>query len=600
VPLTNFSIQNEGGLQDIECRKVPQLMVIAGPNGVGKSTLLEQIHTQLSQSRQQNITSSENVETVYFSPHRAPSPSTVSTSTLTTLQNRSSREMLGNRHYDLESRNSDLPNQLRGGQNRNRHHADFAPYFEVKKRLAQFEYQKGDILSEVYNERGEVPSGYIPDFNKPLKSAIKSVLPGVEYQGVKINNDNYQITFENRAGEQVKFDHLSSGEKDAIAMLFLLVEKQIENLVSEVREVKSEEEDLVALIDSPESHLHPAMQGRFFNYLQGILKSSEGANLNLQVLICTHSRTTLNNCDMENIYFLMYSDQRSDNQLVHADRVERSVLDEALGDLGISALSAGKPLLLVEGKMDRDILTRICPNLGIHFEITPMGGKQRVQNANRIFSRLSSELSIMDIDVFGIVDRDRETDNQSSGPFYTLSRTCIENFLLNPEALYNSITTLAGDSVIARQSIEHPDDIATLIENIIESEEFKQREMKKRLNEKLRFNVSTNNMTEISMSEIENEIDEVVMTKKNRIQDQLSEVERTVDKAIKNDKINDLDGKLVFSEVSSELGLPKEQLKRTTADKINKEHEMPPNLSVILSDLFKSIGESHSMKTDSQ
>ncbi|MGN8217409.1 DUF4435 domain-containing protein [Halococcus morrhuae DSM 1307] len=138
---------------------------------------------------------------------------------------------------------------------------------------------------------------------------------------------------------------------------------------------------------------------------------------------------------MANTYFLMYSDQRSNNQLVHADRVERSVLEEALGDLGISALSAGKPILLVEGKMDREILTRIFPQIDVHFEITPIGGKQRVQDARQVFSDLSSELSTMDIDVFGIVDRDRESVSQSPGPFYTLPKTCIENFLLNEHVL---------------------------------------------------------------------------------------------------------------------------------------------------------------------
>nr|WP_275039120.1 AAA family ATPase [Halococcus morrhuae] len=149
----------------------------------------------------------------------------------------------------------------------------------------------------MYDERGEVPSGYIPNFNAPLKTAIESVLPGIEYKGVSIEDNVYQVMFENRAGERVQFDHLSSGEKDAIAMLFLLVEKQIENLVSEVREVDSEQEDLILLIDSPESHLHPAMQSRFFNYLQDILKSSEGENLDLQVMMCTHSQMILNDCE---------------------------------------------------------------------------------------------------------------------------------------------------------------------------------------------------------------------------------------------------------------------------------------------------------------
>lgn len=600
MPLASFSIQNEGGLQNAECSDVPQLMVIAGPNGVGKSTLLEGLNTRLSQRGHHEVTVTEDVEAIYFSPHRVPSSSTVNASILTSLQNRSSRELLGERNYNLNSRNSDLPSQLRGGQNRSRNTADFAPYYEVKKRLAQFEYQRGDILSDIYDERGEVPEGYIPDFNAPLKSAIESVLPGIEYRGVEIENNNYWIRFENRSGEQVQFNQLSSGEKDAIAMLFLLVEKQIENLVSEVRETEPEEENLVVLIDSPETHLHPAMQSRFFNYLQDIMKSSVGENLNLQVLICTHSQMILNDCDMGNIYFLMYSDQRPDNQLVHADRVERSILDEALGDLGISALSAGKPILLVEGKMDRDILTRLCPQIDIHFEITPIGGKQRVQNVSRIFSDLSQELSAMDIDVFGIVDRDRENIGQNATPCYTLPKTCIENFLLNEDALYESIAVLAGNSAISQRGIENSDDIRDLIVNIINSQQFRAEEVKKRLNENLRFQINVNRLDNLSIAEIEDEIDDVVATKKNRIRTQLQEVEESVDNAIENNELRNLDGKLILSHISAEFDLPKEQLKRVVADKINQEYEIPDGLNTIISDLFDSVGETYPVEAYNQ
>ncbi|RJT04751.1 AAA family ATPase [Halococcus sp. IIIV-5B] len=588
--LEGFSIENEGGVTNASCDDVPQLMIIAGPNGVGKSTLLEALNNRINQNRS-DVTVSGDVETVYFTPHRAPNPNDLTASALSSLPNRSSRELLGSSNYDIGSDNSDLPNELTYGHSRSRNEADYAPYFEVKKRLAQFEHQKGNILSEIYDERGEVPPGYIPDFNEPLKSSIEAVLPGVAYQGVEVVDNEYQIVFENRAGTQVGFDELSSGEKDAIAMLFLLLEKQIENLIAQVRGDDPTQEELVILIDSPESHLHPAMQDRFFNYLQDVLESAQGDNLNLQVIACTHSQMILNNSDMDNLYLLMYADQRSGNQLVHADGIEKAILDEFLGDLGVSALSAGKPLLLVEGKTDKNVLTRLDPDLDVVFEITPMGGKEKVLNADDTFTELSAELSTVDIDVFGIIDKDREDISENSGPFYTLPRTCIENFLLDPTVLSDTLSTLVSYDILERQEVQTPDEVADLLEEIIHRDDFKSKEITTRLNENMRFYVDLRSIEEMSIDEIESEIDSVVDTKKDRLQDQLETVEESVDSAIEDSDLENLNGKYIYSEISSEFNISAESLKRTAADKMNNEYRIPSDLAQILSGLYASVDQ---------
>ena len=589
MSLDGFSVQNVGGIETANCDDIPQLMVIAGPNGVGKSTLLENINTEVNQDGS-DVEASNDTDIIYFSPHRAPNPGTLSASALSSLPNQSARGLLGGSDYQLGGDNSDIPNDLRHGYTRKRDQADYAPYFEVKKRLAQFEYQKGNILSEVYEELNEVPQGHIPDFDKPLQSGIEAVLPGVKYEGVELVDNEFQIIFRNRTGDNIGFDELSSGEKDAITMLFLLLEKQIENLVAEVRETEPEEEELVVLIDSPESHLHPAMQDRFFNYLQDVLESSQGENLNLQVILSTHSQSILNNSSMSNLYLLMYADQRGGNQLVHADGIERGILNEFLGDLGVSALSAGKPLLLVEGKTDKDIFTRLNPDLDVHFEITPMGGKGDVQNANETFSELSAELSPLGIDVFSIVDSDRNDVDDPSGPFYPLPRTCLENFLLGPDVLYDGLSTLVPYETLRSEDIQSSDDVDDLISNLIEQESFRTREIKTRLSENMAFYVNLGHMDEISVERIESEIDDVTSTKKERIRDQLSDVERSVDQAIESRELDNLNGKIIFSGIASEFDMKPGPLKRVVAEKMNNGYDIPSDLDSILSDLFESIG----------
>jgi len=46
MALKSFRIQPIKALGLSECTKIPKVMVIAGPNGVGKSTLLDEIRLQ--------------------------------------------------------------------------------------------------------------------------------------------------------------------------------------------------------------------------------------------------------------------------------------------------------------------------------------------------------------------------------------------------------------------------------------------------------------------------------------------------------------------------------------------------------------------------
>ncbi|MGN8217411.1 hypothetical protein ACTG0T_03540 [Halococcus morrhuae DSM 1307] len=165
--------------------------------------------------------------------------------------------------------------------------------------------------------------------------------------------------------------------------------------------------------------------------------------------------------------------------------------------------------------------------------------------------------------------------------------------------LYESISVLASNSTTSRQGVESPEDIEDLVKDTVHSEEFKFEEMKKRLNENLRFYVDLSSTDELSATEIEDEIDSVVATKKSRIQTKLQEVETEVDNAISNDELGNLNGKLILSYIASKFGLQNEQLKRVVADKIAQEDQKPNGLEEIIIDLFDSIGETYPEETSS-
>src|SRR5260221_8374339 len=71
MALTSFSIRGVKALGFAEANPVPKVMVIAGPNGIGKSTLLYEIH------KRNGVVVSNDTRIVYQPPHRALRRTTV-------------------------------------------------------------------------------------------------------------------------------------------------------------------------------------------------------------------------------------------------------------------------------------------------------------------------------------------------------------------------------------------------------------------------------------------------------------------------------------------------------------------------------------------
>ncbi|AUX08933.1 hypothetical protein AArcSl_1302 [Halalkaliarchaeum desulfuricum] len=559
-------------------------MIIAGPNGVGKSTLLDELDEYIKRNRD-SVETSGDVDAVYLSPHRAPISSDLNATALTSLERTSSRDSLSKRRYKLSP--SSLPNEVRRQNKRNRYEADFAPYFEVKKRLAQFEFDKGQLLTDIYEEKNEVPPNYLPDIGQPLKSAIDAVLPGIEYLGVKQDGQKYKIKFTDKSGAEIEFDELSSGEKDAISILFLIVERQTEELFNQARGEEGEKEDLVMLIDSPGAYLHPAMQERFLNFLETTLQDTVNEKVSLQVIICTHSRTILENADKDIIYFLLYQDQRDDNQLVSAENISTNELDRVFGELGMTALSSGNPLILVEGKSDREYLRKLYPDFTDRVEIIPLGGKDNIIGLDQAFNKIIPELYSSGVYIFAIVDRDRDfsIEEKYSQFIHPIPVTCIENFLLDSGAIYDALDVLAGDELLKENGCNSPEDIQDLLGKIITRESYKQREIRKRLNEELSFYVGTNDIDELNEENIKTRIDEVTEKKKERVSNSISDVKQSVEESAKSKDLNKLNGKFILGEISSEFGVTQDKLGRAIAVNLERKNNQPDDLTEIVDEI---------------
>lgn len=480
MPLPQFEFQNEGPISNIECNDVPDLMIVAGPNGVGKTTLLDNIANSIEKGSFSTDSLGET-NAAFVGPHRGlQNQIDISEQQLIGIQNYSSKHL----YSKSLSHGPNMRKLLEGGshtgipsrpyQSRKKTDSDELPYFEVQRRLAQIHHDLKDYSWEKIQDEGEFKEKGILDWLSPLQEAIDVVLPGIELVEVeKTEEYNYILKFRNRDGSTVTFHELSSGEKDAVALLFLLVEDEIEEQFTDTDVVDRSEEDLVILYDSPEVYLHPQLQLNFINYIKDNLHKERVSDRRVQIIIATHSKMIIDNVSDESLYYMFFVDQIDGNQLKPASDLPDELRNLISEEIGLTALSSGEDLLLVEGSDDREVFHRVDDDIETGLSVIPMGGKDPIVELDEAFNTLVPELKQSGVNLYAIVDRDRELnlDDEVSDNIHALPTTSIENLVLQSEAIFKTVDEVLGED-LEDMGYDSPEDIESLLEDIVTDEEF--------------------------------------------------------------------------------------------------------------------------------
>lgn len=262
------------------------------------------------------------------------------------------------------------------------------------------------------------------DFNE----VIQALMPGktLKSLGQRPNGHVRILVEETDSGRVFDVDGLSSGEKGLLLTFFLIR--------------KSVARGGVVLLDEPEIHLNPGLCSRIVPYLvDKILAPSS-----VQAIVCTHSAEILASTLHHPMARLF--DLRDGRTIAPVRREDTSEIEGVLHRLGsnVADMLFYKGQVFVEGDTDAAILASKSLRLLAEYKLLPVGGRQEIEKSVR---RLQSEEKtgrLQKCSVF-ILDGDNRPCSLHSTQLVRvlqLDRYCIENYLIDSDAIYNALHSL--------------------------------------------------------------------------------------------------------------------------------------------------------------
>ena len=432
--------------------EIPDFVVITGPNGTGKSQLLDLIHNTII--NKENTTERVAISGKSIKPDEViflkgewqlQNTSNVNLSTIQQKMDGYYNNFKGSQyarnqqgHLKMFYACQEIV-RITGKQPPNVSREEFDKYFpeiliEQENQISQkigevfYNYRLSEIellaknksADEIKKELGEKPwivlreiikESKLPfDVNDPSESGIR---------------DGFQLKLTHQIiKEEINFNDLSSGEKVLIALVFYLYNSQEKKVFPKL-----------LLLDEPDAHLHPSMSQQFLNVIKNVLVDKFG----VQVIMTTHSPSTVILAPNDSIYEM----SRVEPRISKSPSKNHSV---SLLTAGLVYVGEGTKYFLVEDNEDvsfysfayNQLTTENQIDANIPLVFIPAstkdksGGKDVVQNwVNKL-----QESGLVNI-VQGLIDAD--SGNTVSDGVYKIDRYSIENYLADPILVYAAL-----------------------------------------------------------------------------------------------------------------------------------------------------------------
>ena len=193
--IPEFTVRKTRNISLAACDSVPWVMIITGPNGCGKTTLLHNLR---------NVSGASG-SILYVGPHRTSRRQQVrmrylSQPRLSMRDLYAATDLPGFEGINIPSRSRDAWD------------FDEASSF-LKYGLCQIELDRQVALTERFDRDGEIKEGSVPDIWEPLREMTENLLPHLHFHQIDVSNRD-QVRCEWRVHSKdliVDIDELSLG-----------------------------------------------------------------------------------------------------------------------------------------------------------------------------------------------------------------------------------------------------------------------------------------------------------------------------------------------------------------------------------------------------
>ena len=292
-----------------------------------------------------------------------------------------------------------------------------------------------------------------------IRDALKRVLPDIEINSLEHPLDDGTFRFTKGISREFEFKNLSGGEKAAFDLILDIVIR------------RREFDNTIFCIDEPESHMNTRLQAGLLSALYDLMPQK------CQLFLATHSIGMIRRAlDIEkespqSVIFLDFGDRNFDfPQVIEPTKPNRrfwhQVYQVALDDL--ATLVAPSRVIICEGNPamsqpsrnhnhDAKCFDTIFGDEYPETRFISMGNDQQILGDQRGLAE-ALQLLIKDIQVIRLIDRDDRTSEtiaeERPKGVRVLSRRNLESYLFDNEVL-----------AALTESVDQADKISTLLEN---------------------------------------------------------------------------------------------------------------------------------------
>lgn len=443
--ITSITVKDVPPINFFQVDSLANVVVIAGPNGVGKTRLVQQLLAHLQNAQPQpNI--SVVIEPTCKEERDAWGQDRLSTAVAedaqkfkSTLQANQLRRNLKSSIINFESDRTiqqikpyaftwDMqdPYEEQIGWNttfrylRDRFQDTLHSMFRI------IEYQKRNIANRAIQLRKDGKTSMELKFSDPMESFKRTFLELLAPKALMDPNPKTQKLEYELNGQVLSFDSLSSGEREVVNVAFDFLLRH--------------PSDCIVFFDEPELHLHPELSYRLIRALQNI-------GMRNQFFFCTHSPDIISSALEQSVVFLgpATEDDSSATPQNQAKVVsEDDETNQALRLLGhsIGVISLGKKIVLIEGgqsSLDKQTYGSLVGNRYPQLVLVPSGGKDLIRSFQLISEKVLDR-TLWGVEFFMLCDRDSmpltasvttKDDEATKRKLRVLGRYHLENYFLD-------------------------------------------------------------------------------------------------------------------------------------------------------------------------